>query len=189
MKVVQTGNGYTLHRRRANGGILRLFYPSAAKLMTAVDGLCKGQTYMVQQGIDLATFEGHVYDLRALAQKDGEGDWVVTGMAARVAALGGIVTHVPNGGTRQPLQRVISADSFPATRQRLYEAARNIPAVLEEEMGQLFGELSLDLALDRHGKVWLIEANAKPFSFDEPAIRGVARENLLEFACYLHHKI
>lgn len=185
MKITKTAQGYLLHHRRGQT-IARSSYSGVTELFTAVSLLRRRRTYLVQQGIDLATFQGHHFDIRALAQKDGAGNWTVTGMAARVAALGAIVTHVPNGGTRQPLKRVIPADRFLSVKQQLQGAGRLIPKVLEEEMGQTFGELSLDLAVDHSGKVWLIEANAKPFRFDEPAIRGVARQRLLDYACYLH---
>ncbi len=184
MKVTKADGGYLLHRRRGQS-MSHSFYPSLTQVFAAIRPLLRKSTYLIQQGIDLATFRGNHYDIRALVQKDGAGNWVVTGMAARVAARGAIVTHVPNGGTRQPLKRVMPADHFALVRRQLQAAGRVIPKVLEEEMGKTFGELSLDLAIDRSGKVWLIEANAKPFRFDEPAIRGVARQRLLDYACYL----
>ncbi len=184
MKVTKTDGGYLLHRRQGQSGTPS-FYPSVTQVYAALGPVRRKSTYLVQQGIDLATFRGRHFDIRALAQKNGAGHWTVTGMAARVAAPGAIVTHVPNGGMRQPLIRVVPDERLASIRQQLRKAGRVIPKVLEEEMGKIFGELSLDLAIDSSGKVWLIEANAKPFQFDEPAIRGIARQRLLDYACYL----
>lgn len=184
MKITKNDRGYLLHHRKGQA-VKRSFYPSVTQLFAAIRPLIRKRAYLVQQGIDLATYRGHHYDVRTLAQKDGAGKWTVTGMAARVAAHGAYVTHVPNGGTRQPLKRVVASDRFAEISQQLHEAGRVIPMVLEDEMGKTFGEMSLDLAVDRKGEIWLIEANAKPFRFDEPVIRGVARQRLLDYACYL----
>jgi len=184
MKITKTDGGYLLHHRKGQV-VARSFYPTLTQLFSATRRLTRKSTYLVQQGINLATFHGHHYDVRALGQKDGAGNWEFTGMAARVAARGSFVTHVPNGGTRQPLERVVPADRYASVRQQLQGATRTIAKVLEEELGMVFGELSMDLAIDRSGKVWLIEANAKPGRFDEPEIRKVARQRLLDYVCYL----
>ena len=38
---------------------------------------------------------------------------------------------------------------------------------LERLSGKLFGEFSLDVAVDVAGRIWILEMNAKPFRFDE----------------------
>ncbi|HBK86497.1 MAG TPA: hypothetical protein DDZ53_10750 [Firmicutes bacterium] len=56
-----------------------------------------------------------------------------------------------------------------------------IARAVEERMGQEFGEFGVDMALDRRGRLWLIEVNAKPGRQNDsmpgtpPSMRRVAR--------------
>jgi hypothetical protein len=54
--------------------------------------------YIIQKGIDLATINKRIFDLRTLVQKDGEGKWIRTGVGVRVAARQMFVTIFPMEG-------------------------------------------------------------------------------------------
>ncbi|MGE5416668.1 MAG: YheC/YheD family protein [Acidobacteriota bacterium] len=148
------------------------------------------QEYLVQQGIHLAHYQGRIFDIRALVQKDSSGIWHLSGMAARVASPNAHVTHLPNGGRPVPLMEALSGVSDEInTRQvaieRLARFAESVPSAIETACHQKFGEVSLDIGIDQNLNIWLIEANSKPFKFDEKNIRILSRKRVIEYATYL----
>jgi hypothetical protein len=141
--------------------------------------------YLIQQGIHLATYEGKLFDIRLLAQKNGKGYWGVTGMGIRLAGTGKITTHVPQGGSIQSLRSILPI-VFPQYSGKelttsIRHAALWIAHALEKEWTTL-GEVSMDIGIDKEGKIWLIEANAKPGKFDEPHIRKLSLQRIVEYA-------
>ncbi len=149
------------------------------------------QSYIVQQAIQLAHYKGRTFDVRLLAQKNGAGQWQVSGMGVRVASKGGITTHVPNGGYIAPAPEVFST-VFGANASSVQESVSRLamlvaPAVEKGYQG-LFGEMSMDIGLDASGHPWFFEANAKPMRFDEPGIRRVGLRTLTAYVQYLARK-
>lgn len=146
----------------------------------------RGRTYLMQQGIDLLRANGRPFDVRALVQKEPDGTWSITGMAARIAGPRQITTHRPRGGSRarlSPLIRSVFGDPQRA-RQVEEELARVIAKTAEAfdaQTGRRHGELSMDVAIDQEGRPWILELNAKPAIFDEPSIRKDARQRLLNY--------
>lgn len=146
--------------------------------------------YCLQKGVDLATVQGRRFDIRTLVQKDGQGRWRFTGAAARVAGRGQLTTHVPRGGRRMPLRAALThaLGNPQKAEQKVHELAelsQAVAACLEGRQGELYGEFSLDVGLDKDGKLWVLEANAKPFRFDEADIRRRGFERLIAFARHL----
>jgi hypothetical protein len=50
------------------------------------------------------------------------------------------------------------------------------------------GEMSIDVGLDRNGRPWIFEANAKPMKFDEPEIRKKQLGQVIRYAQFLTFK-
>ncbi len=147
--------------------------------------------YLVQQAITLAEFEDRPFDLRLLVQKNHRGEWQKTGIAARVAGIGSITTHVFYGGTRFPAEKVLQKAarkykfSFEKVKTQLKNIALLIPKAIEKAYGRSFGELEMDIGIDIKGNVWFLEANAKPFRFDEKLIRAKSLVRLIHYVRYL----
>ena len=55
----------------------------------------------------------------------------------------------------------MSEEQIEALRFKIISFLTKIYAAIETEYGS-FGELGLDYAVDRNGKLWFIECNAKP---------------------------
>lgn len=150
--------------------------------------LTKGKPYLIQQGISLARDQGRPFDLRLLIQKDSRGQWDMTGLGIRVAGPRGITTHVPRGGSigrpSDILPRV-----FASRASKVMRRARNLGLLvansIERQSEMTLGELSIDLAVEQNGRLWLFEANAKPMKFDEPLIRKHSLERIIDYATYL----
>lgn len=186
-KVDLESNGRMRWRATKKGrGMASRMLKGTGALSSELRRLRRGRTYLMQQAISLLRVNGRPFDIRALVQKDLDEGWRVTGMAARIAGKGQITTHRPRGGSRAklaPLLNVTFNDKERA-RQVLQELQRVIilaAQAFDQATGGRHGELSMDVGLDQDGRPWILELNAKPAIFDEPAIRRVARKRLLRY--------
>lgn len=147
--------------------------------------------YLIQKAIDLAQINGRIFDLRLQLQKDGQGAWIMTGVAVRIAAPNKYVTHVPNGGSRADYSKVIrtvfgdSPQKLNSLEKQLMTICKVIPFVLEKRLEMNFGILSIDIGLDQTGLMQIIEVNSKPASFDEDHIRKRHLDNLNQYFIFL----
>ncbi|PWK15519.1 YheC/YheD family protein [Tumebacillus permanentifrigoris] len=191
LQVRREGKGWLLVAQQY-GNRTRMRFATRGETAQAVWKRVKGRPYLLQQGIELASFNGRLFDLRMLVQKNRYGRWKVTGIGARVADVDGITTHVPNGGEIASASPALRG-AFGTTRgasilKRAQEAALLLAQTLERSVrseGGLLGELSLDVGVDREGNLWFFEANAKPMKFDEPRIRARSLMRLLQYCEYL----
>lgn len=123
--------------------------------------------WIVQQAIDRPTLKGRVFDFRIVLQKDDAGEWRVPHILVNWAKPGELISNRP-----QRSEFLTDEEFRPHWNLRDYEfdalAARarrvslRVAKALESRYGRL-GELGLDIATDRDGRAWLLEANAKPF--------------------------
>ncbi|CFW96268.1 Endospore coat-associated protein YheC/D [Syntrophomonas zehnderi OL-4] len=172
--VVNSPQSYSYYRVGSKSGWLKCHTSMQLYKQLRIP---EGEKYILQQGIDLNCIDGNVFDIRAQVQKNGQGQWQLTGAAVRIAAPGKFVTHVPNGGTKGnfagTLQELYGKDSEKSrnVNKQLETIAQILPRVLEQDLGLNLAILSLDIGLDKEGRMWIIEANSKPASFDEDDIR------------------
>jgi hypothetical protein len=164
-------------------------YSTLSKLWSTVRKASGSEEYIVQQGISLTTYEDRPFDLRVLVQKNGQGEWSISGVGARVAGKSSITTHVPRGGSIQDPEMVLTAalGAEPARRTLIKTrlAALSIARQIEKASGHTLGEMSMDLGVDTTGQLWFFEANSRPMKFDEPDIRKRSLERLIEFSQYI----
>ncbi|MGE5561312.1 MAG: YheC/YheD family protein [Chloroflexota bacterium] len=191
------GNGI-VRLERVSANLIRVRYRSNNKnhsrllpqreMREFVSSLTEGKDYVCQRGIELPLYRGRPFDFRILTQKDGAGVWRLTGMGVRVAGAGAITTHVPSGGSIARVDRVLSS-VFGRDADRvagnLRAAIATIAPAIERDLNETFGELSMDLGVDRLGNVWFFEANSKPHKFDEDAIRLPSWDRTIQYAAYL----
>jgi len=172
--------------RRGRSNRSRLLTASSGPQFVA--GLIARRDYVCQRGVELPLFRGRPFDVRVLAQKDGVGQWQLTGMGVRVAGAGAITTHVPSGGSIAPLEPVLSeifGERADRVKADLRAAIAALAPAVERGLNAEFGELSMDLGVDRTGRVWFFEANSKPHKFDEDDIRLLSWRRTIEYAGYL----
>jgi len=161
IRARRTGSGYEWRFGRRTHGTTRFdaLYKGIARIQ-------RGRRYIVQQDLNLATLGGAPFDVRILMQKNGRGEWVRTKAYARVAPQGRVTSNLSGGGTAMFLSYVLRR-RFRSKRRRvaarIRQAAHEIVHALEEVLDGPLGEVGLDLGIDKSGRVWLIEVNAKPF--------------------------
>ncbi|TCS83596.1 YheC/YheD family protein [Tepidibacillus fermentans] len=161
-----------------------------------IQSFTRGKRYLVQQYLNLTTSHNQPYDIRVLVQKNENGQWETTGMAARIGDAKNITSNLHGGGRVDSAIHLIQKEFSPYKAKEILEQihsfAKTIPPFIEQSHGSLF-ELGLDLGIDKQGKVWIIEVNSKPgrsvFSIlgEEQAIRKSLSQPIL-YTKYLAKK-
>ncbi|WP_068619929.1 YheC/YheD family endospore coat-associated protein [Paenibacillus tuaregi] len=153
--------------------------------------------YIVQEGIQIKLPNGRVHDYRMLVQKNGSGEWEVTGGAGRVGVPRSVTSNIHGGGKAVPMNTLLkswfaSEEKRNEIRSETEKLSLDIAAYLEETYGALC-ELALDIAIDKSGRIYVLEVNPKParevFSLigDTEAYRkAIVRP--LEYALWLYRK-
>jgi glutathione synthase/RimK-type ligase-like ATP-grasp enzyme len=169
-----------------------------------LDSLCsemnkiglKPDRVILQQGIRLVKYKKRPMDLRVLMVKNKDGIWNAVYNQARVAQKGAVITNASLGG-----EVINYSDIYPALKKRypripsdkkIVDISVMIACYIEKEFGP-FGEMGIDIAVDKTGKVWLLEANSKPNKLPEQGIEdtvGISPQFLLtlEYAKLLYSK-
>lgn len=183
------GQGIIVLRRRSNGrynmvhystrGVYRLRNVSIRPLWNRLRRFKRHRRYVVQQGLNLVRYGGRRFDIRVLMQKGHDGKWEISAAYARVAAPGSLRANLDAGGKAingpRILRRIYGRQMGRKVLARLRQAALDVATTMEGEMDGPLGELGLDIGVDRRGRPWVIEANAKPLRQMEGPRRRLAR--------------
>ncbi|RAL26856.1 YheC/YheD family protein [Thermoflavimicrobium daqui] len=166
----------------------KYYFTSFQKVWSLIQKLCESNTYLIQQGITLAQYHNKFFDVRVLVQKDAKGIWDITGMGIRLAGRNAISTHVPMGGSIENFDVVIKkvfGSRSTEIANHLKKASLSFAKAIEEKEDTNLGEMSMDIGIDKKGNLWFFEANAKPMKFDEPEIRSLSLQKILEYSRFL----
>ncbi|WP_076347015.1 YheC/YheD family endospore coat-associated protein [Alicyclobacillus vulcanalis] len=152
--------------KRSRDGMTRGTAPSPADAVQMFRTQLRRRPYIWQQGIDLIALDGRPVDIRILLQRDGTGAWKRTKTFARVAKSGDFTSNLTTGGGAMPVDRAVLS-GFPddvkkRVRASIRRLAEKVAEAVEAGAGRTFGELGIDLGVDRRGFVWVIEVNSKP---------------------------
>ena len=165
MRVIAGDHGYTYNycRTKIEAG----FCPDLASLEAVIQDFLGRQRSVIQAGIDLLTYNDAKIDLRVLAARDGCGAWRIVDIPVRVGRGDCAITSTRSGSTVHQFWEFFHT-ALLYDDDRIRELRKSIARIvwlavraIEEEYGD-FGELGIDLGLDKQGKIWFIEANAKP---------------------------
>ncbi|MEK4354014.1 YheC/YheD family protein [Paenibacillus sp. FSL R5-0475] len=138
---------------------------SPEELHEALQKRIQNRTYLVQKGIDLLRHQDRPFDLRVLAQKTPSGAWETTGMLGRVAVPQKIVTNYHSGGSilsvNTLLKNHMNSSETLSTINQLKSLGVQIAGQLETTYPGI-KEIGLDIAMDQHMDMWLLEVNTLP---------------------------
>lgn len=149
---------------------------------------------LIQQGIHLIRSDQRHIDFRVHTNKNEQGEWIISALAAKVAGRGSVTTHVKSGGMIKTAEEIFTTEEEQKRAvEALSKAALEISESLESSVEGLIGEIGFDLGLDRQGNVWLFEANSKPGRsiFKHPQLREfdlLTRKLSLSYAVFLTEK-
>lgn len=153
------------------------------------------EDYLAQQGIQLLSWNGDPIDFRVHTNRNREGEWEVSALAAKLAGSNSITTHITSGGKTLSLSELIHDLGKSSTMVlQLKEAAIKISKALTGQMEGIIGEIGFDLGVDEQGDIWMFEANAKPGRsiFSNPNLNAYDKKTVImpfEFCLYLFENI
>lgn len=119
--------------------------------------------FIVQEKIPLAQVEGQPFDLRVSVQRNGEGEWQVTGIVAKVARKGHFLTNVARGGTTGTLEEMVR-DHPLLTVEQVHHDVSNLALTIANYLGQKFrflADVGLDIGITDTGHPYFIECNGR----------------------------
>jgi glutathione synthase/RimK-type ligase-like ATP-grasp enzyme len=126
-------------------------------------------TYIVQRRISRARIHGRPFDMRVIVQRRRHSSkWIVTGKVAKVAGRGYIVSNITRSkGTVLQVKTAIRLSSSlkDMSQQDLQHKLDRVAKLSAMKLSSLFPHhriYGLDMGLDRHGHVWIIEVNLSP---------------------------
>ncbi len=158
-------------------------YAHARAVVTGLLPRLQSRPYLLQEGIDLMRFKDRPMDVRIVLQRDGKGQWQRTKMFARVAPVGDFTANLAGGGEAHPVVKVLSESLTGEVQRRVRRELKYVALltaeVIEQGAVKRFGELGVDLGIDQHGSVWIIEVNSKPWKAPHTQ---TGREDLVELA-------
>ncbi|MFB6465209.1 YheC/YheD family protein [Cytobacillus sp. Hz8] len=189
----EEGHYYIRYRNKEHQNKL-LKFRSLESLFNYVFQKQNLSNFLVQQGINLIRIENRLLDFRVHTNKDDQGNWQVTAIAAKLAGVGSVTTHINNGGTIKLIDEIFpQIDEKEEIIQKFSEAALQLSKSLEQQIEGIIGEIGFDLGIDNTGKIWLFEANSKPGRsiFKHPHLKKfeyLTRKLSLAFAVFLTKK-
>lgn len=182
----RTDGTYILQGRNHSRGIVKPKVVSGHSLAPAIRSWdMHGDRYIAQQGLNIKLPGGRVHDYRMLVQKNGTGIWEVTGCAGRIGPAGSITSNLHGGGQAASMNALLrqwvgseaQISQIKSTAEKFgISVARHLESTYEA-----LCELALDLAIDRSGRIWLLEVNPKPSRevFSKAGERDVYRKAIV----------
>ncbi len=147
------------------------------------------QPFIIQEGIDLIHIDDRPLDFRILCIKNSDQKWKVVSSVARISQREKIVSNLAKGGEqKRPLDVLSQLYDEKLAKQYVKlmgELAIEVATLISDNYEGLFGELGIDIALDKKGKLWIIEVNSKPSKSDSIEITEQIRPSTRAVIAYL----
>jgi hypothetical protein len=171
-------------------GVRTKSFSNLAPLFSSISGMLRCQKFQIQQGLKLIEVNGRPVDFRVLVQRNELGEWSLTSIVARTAGPYNFVSNLARGGSLSKVQDVVGKSNLnPSSKSTLSSklglASLKIAKGIEMQLPGHFAELGIDLAVDAHGKIWLIEVNSKPSKDDNtPLNENKIRPSVIKVVHY-----
>lgn len=167
-----------------NLNLMQIFHDEIKK----VDSI--EEEYIIQKAIHLAKYENQSFEIRVVMQKNSNGIWFRTCMAARVAAKGEKFVNPTNEIDKKSSELLLAVfgDKSKLVMTKLRNASKDITTVIDSTSIQV-GELAIDFGIDNELNVFVIEVNSKPdnllSTISAYRMRNLSIYRILEYAKFL----
>jgi len=139
-----------------------------------IENIIRDSKNIIQQRIQLATYQGCPFDIRVSVQKNQSGIWQISGVVAKVAKKGMYVTNVATGGKCYPLETIFKNKSRFDINHLKKDIEKFALLVCEHLDNHLpyFADVGLDIGLTNDGFPMFIECNCRDlrYSFKEAGL-------------------
>jgi glutathione synthase/RimK-type ligase-like ATP-grasp enzyme len=145
---------------------------------------------LIQEGIDVQMYKESVFDVRVLMQKDKNGKNLLTGFNSRCGEPGKNTSNLHTGGYGKKTSEIVEEMYGEEKKNLIIEEIRNISWKVTHILDSIspFGEVGIDLLIDKKGKIYLIEINTRPgrslFKIEKD-IRKRSLERPIEYCGFL----
>lgn len=120
--------------------------------------------YIVQEKILLAEINQCPFDIRVLVQRKRKfPDWAVTAKAAKVAARGFVITNAAKAVLT--VETAIEKSIIEREQNEILNELDEVGLIIAQHLQKYYPirrTLGIDMGIDQHGKVWIIEVNLAP---------------------------
>ncbi|MFC5528063.1 YheC/YheD family protein [Cohnella yongneupensis] len=139
---------------------------STGSLYGRLKRIARGRSYLLQKGIHLQTSGGRPFDFRMTMQKPEKGKWVPSVMFVKLGKPNTVVTNYHQGGKLALVGETLRRSGYSSGQIERYKMRLRTlglqTARCFERRSPRFRELGLDVALDRTGRLWILEVNTRP---------------------------
>jgi glutathione synthase/RimK-type ligase-like ATP-grasp enzyme len=161
IRIKRKDSGYQIQLKS-----VKSYYSSRKSLYIKLHRISKKRSFLLQQGIVLATTKGRPFDVRVMVQKTTKGKWVSSATFTKIGRTGKVATNYHQGGKLGYFfQTMAGAGYKSASIRRKKEKLEWLGCTVGNQFDSYkkgFRELGLDVALDGKGKPWILEVNTRP---------------------------
>ena len=161
-KFMVEGDQYSVKYRMKNEN-KTLYFSTENKLLNYAKSMFKSKRYILQQEIDLEINKNHLIDFRIVLIKDQSGHWENAGMVGRIGVEGSVVSNRSSGGkVVNGKDLLLSAFNFSEEEMlNYYRKMTEIATKAAEELDKYENiyKYGVDIGIDRHRHIWIIELN------------------------------
>lgn len=121
--------------------------------------------YIIQKYITSRTQEGDPYDCRVVVQKNSHGKWVLAKSYMRIGVGQKVTSNISQGGGIRESRSFLKAnfeDDWKKIEDEIKGLVDHLPSKIEKLKEVQLMVLGLDLAIDKSGKIYLLESNGAP---------------------------
>ena len=160
----------------------------AVQLPLKIESLVTSGVYIIQERIQLGKYHNNPFDLRVSVQRNGDGEWQVTGMVGKVAQTGSFVTNVARGGICISLEDILRNLPYLDEKQVVADVEQ-LSLMVAKQMGNQIdnlADLGLDVGITADGFPMFIECNARDLrlTFRHALMFETWRETYITPICY-----
>jgi glutathione synthase/RimK-type ligase-like ATP-grasp enzyme len=124
----------------------------------------RNRRWIIQQPIDLLSYNNSLIDFRCIVVKDEHGNWKDMGVISKYGTKGNIVTNILSGGVAEmaieTIKKVLNLPEEKANELCQEISNLSIQAVQSiESAGGILGTAGIDIGIDKNQKLWIIEVN------------------------------
>ncbi|NMO95849.1 YheC/YheD family protein [Paenibacillus lemnae] len=154
-----------------------------------LESLIGSKSYIVQKGISSISHPSlRIFDIRALLQKNRQGNWDLTNLISRIANEGSYNTSICDDihPTAFWLRTFLTESSKNTVLHEILQIGMQTAHMLDS-LGMGSGEFSIDFMLDEHLHPWIIELNGSPQKelYENMPERRIVYQRPVEYAAYL----